>query len=121
MILTNRSNLDIIFKNKIVKKKMEDFSVAKRELGTSMAKKLMQRMGEIKDSLSVGDLGRDVRATDPHFLKGNRKEDLSIVIKDNMRIITRPNMKEEEYIINGSINFFKITKLRINKVEDYHD
>ena len=99
----------------------EDKNEATKKYGDDVAKKLMQRMNEINQAESIGALKRNVLASRPHFLKGKRKKDLSIVIKGKWRIITRPNMDENEYIINGSINMNKITKIEIIKIEDYHD
>ena len=115
--------MDIIFRTRNTKKLTENKSLAERKLGISVAKKLMQRMNEIKQVESVGALGRNALTSRPHFLKGDRKEDLSIVIKDKCkwRIITRPDMDKEEYMINGNIDMNKITKIEIIKIEDYHD
>lgn len=99
---------------------MEDYKGLKRSYGKVLAERIIQRMGEIQQARSVGELRDNVKSSRPHFLKGNRKEDLSIVVKDALRIITRPNMNEKEYSESGDRNLFKITKIKIIKLEDYH-
>ncbi|MDY6786803.1 MAG: type II toxin-antitoxin system RelE/ParE family toxin [candidate division WOR-3 bacterium] len=111
----------IIYRKKKVKRLTEKRSLATKKYGDDVANKLMQRMNEIKQAESVGALKRNMPASNPHFLKGKRKKDLSIVIKGKWRIITRPDMDEDEYIINGNTNMNKITKIEIIKIEDYHD
>lgn len=112
--------MDIIFKSERLKREMESLKVLKQKYGDSLAKKIIRRMGEIEKSDSIGDLERNVRASDPHFLKGDRKEDLSIAVKKGLRIIVRPDLDEAIYISNGNVNFYKITKIKVYKLEDYH-
>jgi len=113
--------MDIKYKNTKIEKLCNTIRIATREFGKDNAKKLSKRINEITQSVSIGALERDVRASKPHFLMGSRKGEIAIVVKKGLRIITEPNMNKDEYTKDGNTNFYKITKLLIKNVEDYHD
>lgn len=113
--------MDVKYKNNRIECLCNIRKHAVRKFGSERGEKVLKRTGEIRSAESLGDLERSVRASRPHCLSGKRKGEISIVVKDGLSIIVEPDMDENDYMIDGAINFYKITKLLIKNVEDYHD
>lgn len=109
--------MDVLFKSTEEQAFFQSEKQLIKEYGKEMAKKITQRLNEIQAFDSVGQwlacgLGK------PEILKANRKNQISVHLNKNYRLIVE--IIYSEHIDISSVNFFEITIVRLEEVVDYH-
>lgn len=111
--------MNISFKSKKLKKQLTDPSEIMKTYG-AMAKKVNQRMKELKAVENIDDLYK-IPAANCHLLKGDLKNMFAVSISGNHRIIFTPNHDPMPLKKDYGINCIEITDITIIKAkEDYH-
>ena len=89
-----------------------------KSFGT-LAKKVNQRMKEIEASKNL-EILKMIPAARCHELKGDRKGEFSLDISGNYRIIFEPDHNPIPVKDDKSIDWIRITDIKILRTEDYH-
>ncbi|MCF8239752.1 MAG: type II toxin-antitoxin system RelE/ParE family toxin [Melioribacteraceae bacterium] len=84
-----------------------------------LAKKIKQRMDEFTASKNLAVLGK-LPGPDCHQLEGNRKEQFSVSISGNWRIIFVPNHIPVPVKEDGGVDWELVSNIKILEVIDYH-
>ena len=105
------------FASKRLKMLCEIERLAKKELGTQVAKKLKSRLADIVAAERVGDLvvGK------PHPLKGDRHGQFSLTLHQGFRLVFEPSMDEVPRRDDGAINWREVNGVNVVFIGDYHD
>jgi proteic killer suppression protein len=110
--------VEISYKSKKLEKQLTIAKEIQKEFGT-MAKKVNQRMKDIKASENLNDLMK-IPAAKCHELKGNRKGQFAVSISGNFRLIFEPNHDPVPLKDDNSIDAVKVTAIEMLNKEDYH-
>ncbi|WP_321436658.1 type II toxin-antitoxin system RelE/ParE family toxin [uncultured Bacteroides sp.] len=89
-----------------------------KKFGT-MAKKMAQRISELKAAETLEDM-RSLPAANCHELKGNRKGKLAVDISANYRLFFEPCQNPIPQKEDGGLEWILITEIEIITTEDYH-
>ena len=109
--------MEITFGSRKLQKLCEQQAEANKKLGTACARKLRSRLADLDAANSVQDLvaGR------PHPLQGKRAGQFALDLQGAKRLVfdsaNDPVPRKED----GSINWSKVTRIRIVFLGDYHD
>jgi proteic killer suppression protein len=105
------------FSTKALRSLCECQARAERELGFKVAKKLRERIADIRAAENVTDLvaGR------PREIEGGRLPNYSINLADGYRIVLCPNHNEIPLTKSRRIDWSKVSRVRIHKIEVAHD
>ena len=109
----------IEYRTKKLKKCCLEFKEAQKAYGLKKAKKLMQRINEIKAAPTLGDLNK-LPPTRCHKLTGNRSGQFAVYLEHPFRLIFEPIGEHDEIYIEGVLDLEKVTKIKILEVGDYH-
>jgi len=110
--------MELEFKDKQIQKLCEDSAVAVRKLGDPCAKKLRTRLAEILAASAVTEL----IAGKPHPLKGTRDGQFSLELHGGSRLVFEPMMNPTvPRRDDGSIDWSKVTHVRVVYIGNYHD
>jgi plasmid maintenance system killer protein len=112
--------LDIIFNDKKLEKNCNDFKQAQRFYGEKRAKKLRQRL----DELRAADVLADISNLPPprmHQLVNNRKGEISVDLDQPYRLIFMVANEPVPLKDDGGIDLSKVTAILIKGVEDTHE
>lgn len=107
--------MDIYYKNKQINKICNQSQVAITKLGSAMAKKLQQRMTELK----AADVLSDISHLPParlHELEGGRNGELAVDLKHPFRLVFKSN----DFRKGIPIDKTKVKAITIMEVIDYH-
>ncbi|MDA3866642.1 MAG: type II toxin-antitoxin system RelE/ParE family toxin [Salinivirgaceae bacterium] len=110
--------VDISYKSNKLKKQLTKAKEMQKEFGM-MAKKVNQRIKEIKASENLCDLMK-IPAAKCHELHGDRKGQYAVSISGNYRLIFEPNHDPIPLKDDNSIDTVKVTAIEMLKKEDYH-
>jgi len=111
--------MTIYFKNKKLSAACNSEPEAQRRFGRQNAKKILQRLSEIRASDNLAVL-RTLPSAGLHLLKGERQGQFAVVVKQPFRIIFVPQHDPVPQKNDGSIDLEKITEICILEVVDYH-
>ena len=89
--------MDIFFKTGVIQKLCSKNAVAQKKLGPKMARKLQQRMMELKAAETLADISHLPPAR-CHELKGNRKGQLSVDLEQPHRLLFTPMLHKQHGI-----------------------
>ena len=92
----------------------------KREWGAPLAKKLQQRLMELKAADTLDDISRLPPAR-CHELKGDRKGELSVDVTHPYRLIFKPDHDPAPCKPDGGLEWTKVTKVLVLEVVDTHE
>jgi plasmid maintenance system killer protein len=111
--------MDISFKSGKVEKELSDEKTLIRKYGSEQAKKIQQRLFELQAAENLEALKTlpQVRA---HELSGNRAGQISLDIKQPYRLLIIPDYEDPPRKDDGGIDWKKIARIKILKVEDTH-
>jgi len=109
----------ISFKSKKLEKDLSDKKALVRRYGAEQAKKIQQRLIELHAAENLDTL-RTLPQVRTHELSGNRAGQISLDIKNPYRLLIIPNYEDPPRKADGGLDWKKITKIRILKVEDTH-
>ncbi len=109
--------MKISYKSDKVRKICESESIAQKKLGKDGAKTLRARVIDLKAAQFVSDL----IAGNPHPLKVDRKEQFALNLADGKRLIFTPDHGDQvPKSTDDSIDWQKVTDIRIEEIVDYH-
>jgi len=92
---------------------------AQRHLGAKRARRLQQRMMELKAAISLDDISRLPPAR-CHELTGNRKGQLSVDLEYPYRLLFIPANNPLPETKNGGLDWSGVTEIEIIGVVDTH-
>ena len=111
--------MDISFKSKKLEKNLSDKKALIRRYGAEQAKKIEQRLVELQAAENL-DILRTLPQARAHELSGNRAGQISLDIKNPYRLLTIPDYEDPPRKADGGLDWKKVTKIKILKVEDTH-
>ena len=109
----------IKFKSKRLKKQCETYSEACKAWGPERARKVIQRLNEIKAAPTLRDLGHLPPAR-CHALTGDYKGRYAVNLTHNYRLIFEPIVGSGEAQVSGPLQLSQVREVRILEVIDYH-
>lgn len=110
--------MEVTFKNKKLKKQFTDAKERQKAFG-KLAKQIKLRMQQFDAAKTLQDIML-VPQAECHVLKGDRKEQFSVKISRNFRIVFIINQSPVPLQDNGEINLDAVTSIKIIEVVDYH-
>ncbi len=111
--------MDIVFKNKKLEKLLSDEKSIIRKWGPDQAKKIKQRIFELIAAKNLETL-RTLPQMRAHELSGNRAGQISLDIKHPYRLLITPDYENPPRKGDGGLDWKKITRIKVLKVEDTH-
>ena len=111
--------MDITFKKVGIQKLCSQKAVAQKKLGAIMARKLQQRMMELKAAETLTDISRLPPAR-CHELKGDRKGQLSIDLEHPYRLLFVPAENPIPEKESGGLDWAQVTEIEIIGIVDTH-
>ncbi|MGK7945727.1 MAG: type II toxin-antitoxin system RelE/ParE family toxin [Microcystaceae cyanobacterium] len=109
--------MKITFKNKKLKKLCENQDLALKQLGKPCTRKLKSRLADLNAAKSV----KDLVAGRPHPLKGDGEGLFALDLAGGKRLVFEPSDDPPPLKEDLSINWAKVTAIRIVFIGDYHD
>lgn len=110
--------MKINYKNKKLEKSLTIPKEMLKKYG-NLAKRTKQRMDEFAASKNLAVLGK-LPGPDCHQLEGNRKEQFSVSISGNWRIIFVPDHNPVPVKEDGGVDWEQVNEIKIIEVIDYH-
>lgn len=111
--------MDILFRDDELKSLCNDDRVAKRKIGQAGAKKLRRRLDDIAMADSLSDLrtlpGRC------HELHKDLAGWLALDLDGARRLLFSPAHTPRPTTPEGKLDWARVTAIRIERIEDYHD
>lgn len=107
------------FKNRKLEKDLSDEKAIIRRWGPEQAKKIEQRMFELRAAENLETL-RTLPQVRAHELSGNRSGQISLDIKHPYRLLITPDYKNPPRKEDGGLDWNKIIKIKVLGVEDTH-
>ena len=111
--------MDIYFKTKKLQKLCSVSLEAQKHLGAKGARKLQQRMMELKAAISLDDILR-LLPTRCHELTGNRKRQLSVDLEHPYRLLFIPANNPIPETEDGGLDRPGVTEIEIIGIVDTH-
>ncbi len=109
----------IYFRTKKLHKVCNDTKLSKKELGLEMARKLQQRLMELKAASCLDDISR-LPPQRCHLLTGNRDGQLSVDLKHPYRLFFIPANEPIPKTKDGGLDWHKVTEIEIIEIIDPH-
>ena len=110
--------MDISFKNNKLRKQCTEDKRAKRDLGQNMAKKLKQRLDDLKAAPTLETMKPPMPGR-CHELKGDRKGQFSVDLVAQWRLLFEPVDTESKS--EGGVNWDSVKAIKILEIEDTHE
>lgn len=111
--------MNILFRSKKLEKVCNDKRLSTQEYGAEIAKKLHQRLNELRASETLANFCR-LPAPRCHALSNNRAGKFAADLKHPFRLILEPAENPLPRKRDGGVDLSKITTIRILEVVDYH-
>jgi proteic killer suppression protein len=111
--------MEVSFASRKMQKTCSSEKEMKREWGAVLAKKLQQRLMELKAAETLEDISRLPPAR-CHELTGNRKGQLSVDVTQPYRLIFAPDHDPAPRKPDGGLDWTKVTKVVVLEVVDTH-
>ena len=109
--------MDILFLNNDLATLCCDERIQNKRLGTAGAKKLRSRLADLDAVMRVSELA----AGRPHPLKGKRLGEFALDLDGGRRLVFVPTEIPPPARDDGSIDWHRVTRVRITFIGDYHD
>jgi plasmid maintenance system killer protein len=110
--------LEISYKSRKLEKQLTDPKEMSKSFG-KLARKVNQRLKDLTDADNLAIM-RTIPAARCHELSGDRKDELAVDVSGNYRMIFEPGNDPVPKKGDGGLNWEEVTKIQINKIEDYH-
>ena len=109
--------MDILFLNTALEALCHDDRIQKKKLGAIGAKKLRSRLADLDAVTRVSELvaGR------PHPLTGDRRGEFALDLDGGRRLVFEPADSPPPTRNDDSIDWKRVTRVRITYIGDYHD
>lgn len=110
--------MELDFSTRKLRRQMESAAELKKAFG-QLAASIQMRLGVLANASTLADVPRTppVRC---HELKMNLAGRFAVVLKDNWRLIFRPNHQPVPTREDGGIDSSRVTAIVIEGVDDYH-
>jgi proteic killer suppression protein len=115
--LQRGSGVDIVYGDREVQRLCEDERKMKKGLGAAGARKLKTRLADLCAAERVGELA----AGSPHPLHGDRRGQFAVGLDGGRRLVFEPADSTPPQTDDGSIDWPRVTRIRIVFIGDYHD
>ena len=109
--------MEIGFRNSQLRRLCEEEKQATRRLGPDCARKLRGRLSDLEAVACVTDL----QAGRPHPLTGDREGQFALDLSGGYRLVFSPDETLPPRHEDGSIDWSRVTTVRIEDIGDYHD
>lgn len=109
----------IYFKTKKLQKICNNTSDTVKKLGTKTARKLQQRLMELKAASCLDDISR-VPPPRCHQLSGNRIGQLSVDLEHPYRLLLIPANNPIPVTQDGGLDWAKVNEVEIIEIADTH-
>lgn len=109
----------IYFKTKKLQKLCSEQREMQKQLTKSMARKLQQRMGELKAAEALSDISH-LPPPRCHELTGNRAGQFSVDLEHPYRLLFIPADDPIPYREDNGIDLDQVTEIEIIDIEDTH-
>jgi plasmid maintenance system killer protein len=117
--LTLSGKVDISFKSSKLEKILSDKRALIQTYGPEQAKTIQRRLTELQAAENLETL-KTLPQVRPHELTGNRAGQISLDIKHPYRLLVAPDYQSPPRKDDGGLDWKKVTKIKILKVEDTH-
>ncbi len=109
--------MEIYFASEKLQELCQTASLMKKQLGNELAKKLMARLVNLEAASNVSELiaGR------PHPLDYDRKGQFAVDLNNMVRLIFEPANEPIPRRIDKTVDWKKVTMVRIVYIGDYHE
>ena len=87
--------------------------------GADNAKKIMQRLQELRAAPALTDMSA-LPAARCHPLGGRKVGEFAVDLKDPFRLVFEPAHRPVPRKQDGGIDLDRVTRIRVLRVEDYH-
>jgi plasmid maintenance system killer protein len=111
--------MEIFFRTKGIQKVCSENAVAKKKLGAKMARRLQQRMMELRAAESLTDM-LHLPPARCHELKGDRKGQLSLDLEHPYRLLFVPANIPMPRKEDGGLDWAGVTEIEIIDIVDTH-
>ncbi len=111
--------MDIAFKNRKLRNSFNSEKELVRAYGYENAKLIKRRMSVLRAASNLAEVPNRPRER-CHELKGKRKKEFAVDVKQPRRIVFKPNHDPVPMKKDGSIDLARVTAITILSVEDYH-
>jgi hypothetical protein len=107
----------LAFSTKAIRSLCECQTKAEREIGLKAARKLRERLADIRAASNVTELvaGR------PREIEGGRLPNYAINLADGYRLVLCTNHNDVPLTRSGRIDWSKVSRVRIHKIEVAHE
>ena len=109
----------IYFRTRKLQKVCNNTKLSKKELGHEMARKLQQRLMELKAASCLDDISR-VPPPRCHLLTGDLDGQLSVDLKHPYRLFFIPANDPIPVAEDGGLDWSKVTEIEIIEIDDPH-
>ena len=109
----------IYFKTKRLQKICSNTNESIKKLGSKMARKLQQRLMELKAASSLADISK-VPPPRCHQLSGDRGGQLSVDLEHPYRLLFIPANDPIPVKQDGGLDWAKVTEIEIVEIVDTH-
>lgn len=108
--------MEIDFKDKVLKDLCEQADLAKRKLGSQMARKLQARLADLMAASVVSELC----SGHPHPLTGDRAGQFALHLVQPQRLVFEPDHNPVPRTKDGGIDWSRVSRVCIIWIGDYH-
>lgn len=110
--------IEILFLTPDLQRLCEQQKLAVRKLGADSARKLRARLADLSAAATVSGLVPG----HPHPLKGDRAGQFAVSLAGGARLVFEPANEAVPLVARGgSVDWTRVTRVRIVFVGDYHD
>ncbi len=111
--------MDIYFKTKKLQRICNNTDEANKKLGPKMARKLQQRLMELKAAFCLDDISK-VPPPRCHPMSGNREGQMSVDLEHPYRLLFIPANDPVPVTEDGGLDWARVTKIEIVEITDTH-
>lgn len=110
--------MEFDFANKKLSRQMSSAAEMQKAFG-QLARPLQMRLGVLKNAATLADVPR-VPPERCHALTNDRAGQYAVSLKDNWRLLFRPDHDPVPKRADGGIDLSSVTAIMIDGIEDYH-
>ncbi len=111
--------MKVSFSTKSMQKRCSEEKAMQKQWGTGTARRLKQRLLELKAATTLHDICRTPPAR-CHELRGKRKGELSVDLEHPYRLIFKPDHSPLPRRTDGGLDWDRVTKVMVIEVADTH-
>jgi 3-oxoacyl-ACP reductase-like protein len=108
--------LELAFATKTLREICESEVKASRELGVRVAEKLKRRLADLRAASCVNDLVAGRRRT-----RSSRNRQMALNLNKSSKIILCSNHNTTPILESGNVDWSKVTRVKILRIEGAHD